>query len=166
MQKQNRYLITGVITGCLAILTLIMIPGERDAHTLLGFSASRWMLILWVAAGVFVISSLLYIQRRMPGRAASLNGTLERNLSGWKYWFAFFASGLGILAGLFFLGTIFTLTNKQVIPLFFRLLPVILWCSFLSLAVIGLSDFIGPPESTTFFSGHPPKCFSGHLETA
>ena len=136
MQKQQGFLLVSVITGCLAILALFMIPAERTPHSLLGYSTSRWLLLIWVAAGVLAIAALLYTSRRVPGRMAWLQERLKRSTSGWGYLIALLASALGVLTGLFFVYTYSGLTNKQVIPLFFRLMPVILWISFLCLEAL------------------------------
>jgi hypothetical protein len=129
------------------MLALFMIPAEITPHSLLGYSASRWLLLTYVAAGVLAFCALLFILRRVPGRMTWLRERLERGLSGWGYWIAFLASALGVLLGLLFLYTYSGLTNKQVIPLFVRLMPVMLWFSFLCLEALVYLIWFGRGEA-------------------
>lgn len=146
MNRTQGMLFLGAVTGCMALVVLLVIPAEGGGSALFGFSATRWLLLLWMVAGIFAISSSLFMLRRRPERVESFDQNLLRNLFGWRYWIVLLASVFGVFAGSFFLWVFSVSTNKQAIPLLTRLMPVVLWSAFLCLELVVYLVYFGGRE--------------------
>ncbi|MEI7988259.1 MAG: hypothetical protein WCI88_04405 [Chloroflexota bacterium] len=132
------FILTG-LEGLVLLLYLFIIPRDVSTLSFLGYSSSRWILILWFFQGSLAFFWLVLLTRRRIPSISMAGKLLDIWLQNQLSFAAFsFLCLLGFIASIYFGFLSFYLTDQQIKGIFQRILPLDIWIGLICIQTFWL----------------------------
>jgi hypothetical protein len=149
------YFLILFIEGILSFVGLLLIPSDPKNAWLLGFSKSRFVMLLIASLLIIVIGIITVLFFRDKVKLQKIEFRIKSFLeTGGNQTIGFVVSLFGVVGGIIFLNNTFTTSDLFLTGYYIRLAPWILWFSLLCAQTVFFLIFRDPANFIDYFLQH------------